>query len=226
MSSASVSTRDEKSFIASRYSADATSTRRPGASKNRTALGSGPGRKPLTASFNQSGSSPSRSATVAAARRTESVGTKIASSHAWHAVRRSTTRSRPRRRGKAPPAARLHRVQMQVLRTTGGCHRRRAGLESYSTQSAGGDEDPPGAEGRRGLLKCGWVHPTQRRHEPPLGGVPPWLARPGGQRPVVTPSEVLRQCGECGIHLGGTRRRRLAIESLGCDRGTGSGKIM
>src|ERR1022692_3988419 len=58
MSSASVSTRDEKSFIASRYSADATSTRRPGASKYRTALGSGPCRKPLTASFNQSGSSP------------------------------------------------------------------------------------------------------------------------------------------------------------------------
>src|SRR6266480_69872 len=50
MSSASVSTRDEKSFIASRYSAEATSTRRPGASKYRTALGSGPGRKPLTAS--------------------------------------------------------------------------------------------------------------------------------------------------------------------------------
>src|SRR5258708_2083800 len=164
---------------------DATSTRRPGASKYRTALGSGPGRKPLTASFSQSGSSPSRSATVAA-----------------------------------------DRVRSRVLRTTGGCRRRRAGPESYPAQSAGGDEDAPRAKGRGGLLKCGRVHPTQRRHEPPPAGISPRLARPRGERPVVTSSKVLRQCGERSVYLSGTCRRWLVTEPPGGDHGTGACKIM
>ena len=226
MSSASVSTRDEKSFIASRYSAGATSTRRPGASKYRTALGSSPGRKILTASFSQSGSSPSRSATAAAARRTESVGAKTASRSrvARRPSKQSAIAAPPTR--KSPPAARPHRVQLRALGTAAGFHRRRADPDSYSAQRADGDEDAPCAERRRRLLKCGWVHPAQRRHEPPLAGVPPRLASPRRERPVVTTSQVLRQPGERSVHLDGARSGRLLLEPPACDRGTSSGTIM
>jgi hypothetical protein len=151
----------------------------------------------LTASFSQSGSSPSRSATAAAARRTESVGAKTAS--------RSRVARRPSKHSAiaAPPTR-----------------------NSYPAQSAGGDEYAPGPEGRRGLLKCGRVHPAQWRHEPPLCGVPSRLARPGGQRPVVAPCEVLGKCRQRGIHLGGTRRWRFASEPLGRNRCTTSGKVV
>ncbi len=180
----------------------------------------------MTASFNQSGSSPSRSATLAAARRTESVGAKPAS--------RSRVARRPSKQSAiaAPPTRKISARCLAASSSDANspnsrrCHRRRAGPESCSAQSAGGDEHAPGAKGRRGLLKRSRVHPAQRRHEPPPAGVSPRLARPRGQRPVVAPSEVLRQRCERSIHLGGTRRRRLVTEPPECDRGTGSGKIM
>lgn len=85
------------------------------------------------------------------------------------------------------PAARPHPVQMRALQTTGGYRRRKAGRESHPAQGARSDEDPPSAEGRRRLLQRSRVHPPQRRYEPPLGGVPSWLARPCRQRPTITP---------------------------------------
>src|SRR6185437_169211 len=227
MSSASVSTREEKSFIASRYSADATSTKSPGASKYRVALGSGPGRKLLTASFSQSGSIPSRSATAAAACRTELVGAKTASRS--RVARRESKHSAM----AAPPTSKISArcpaailARMQVLRTGGECHQRRAGLESYPTQGTRRDKDSPSTEGRGRLLKCGRVHPLQRRYEPPLAGVPPGLARPRGNRPVVTSSQVLGERREGGIYLRSTRQRRLAIEPLGRNGDPRTAKIM
>lgn len=101
-----------------------------------------------------------------------------------------------------------------------------AGPGSYPAQSVGGYEDTPSAERRRRLLECGWVHPAQRRHEPPLAGVPSRLASPRRELPVVTPSKVLCQCGERSVYLGGARRGRLPAEAPRCDRGAGASKIM
>src|SRR3984957_17595285 len=100
------------------------------------------------------------------------------------------------------------------------------GSESCPAQCACGDEDPSRAERRRGLLKRSCVHAAQRRHEPPCGGVPPWLARPRGQRPTVTPSKVLRECGKRSIDLVGLGERRLATKSLRRERRPGADKIM
>src|ERR1700722_9390753 len=226
MSSASISTRDENNFIASKYSADATSTSKPAAAKYRTAFGSGPGRKPFTASFNQSGSSPSRSALLLPLAGQSRWARIPHLGRAWPAAHQNTMRSRHHRLEISQHAVRFYRVQKQVLRTADGCHRLKAGRESHPTQSAGSDEDPPGAERRRRLLQSGWVHTPQRRHKPPLRGVPARLARPGRQSPAVTPSEVFRQCGEGSIHLGRTRRPGLTTETLGCDRSIGASKIV
>jgi hypothetical protein len=150
--------------------------------------------------------------------RTESVGAKTASRSrvARRASKHSAIAAPPTRKISARcPAASSSAASSPHNRRMSS---RKAAVESYPAQGIRGDEDPPGAEGRGRLLKRRWVHSAERRHEPPLGGVPPWLARPRGQRPIVTPSEVFRQCGERGIHLDRTRRRRLATKALRCDR--------
>ena len=70
------------------------------------------------------------------------------------------------------------------------------------------------------------MHPPQGCYEPPLRGVPPGLAGPRGQLPVVPPGKVLGEGGERRIYLSGAGRRRLTGEPLGCGRGAGSIKIV